>query len=280
MMWTWLLSSANAGLDELHFESMSDWEGAEYKDTEHIQASYERVSLQLGAAIANSALQPCKSNGITGIGIDLNSSFSFIDTRRSIDGTPSPWALMTPDELPSEALWITELVARKGLPMSSEIGAKIGYIGMSKQGNFGAWGRIVPLEGYAQLPDVAIQIGYSGYIGSNQLAVGTTDMGIAIGKGFPMGPQMNVKETIVSPFAAVGKLNIKAMPRVSAALQEELGVASFGSTNSSKDNDKSHAPIYAGAGVQILNNDFRFQMSYRYTASTLSTISGSVGFLY
>ena len=281
MIWAWLITTASgAGLDELHFGAMQDWEGAEYKDTETIRSAYERVTLQLGAAIANTVLHPPASHGLSGIGVDVNSSFSFIDTRRSLDGTPSPWALMTPDELPSDSLWITEVVARKGLPLSSEIGAKLGYIGMSKQGDFGAWGRIVPLEGYANLPDLAIQVGYSGYIGSNQLAVGTTDIGVAVGKGFPIGPQMNVNETVISPFAGAGKLMIRAMPRITKAAQDELGISSYSSNKDNPDYKEGHAPIYAGLGVQILNNDFRFQMSYRYTVNTLSTISGTAGFLF
>jgi hypothetical protein len=72
------LFTAEAAFDELRFDTMLDWQGEAYSGS--YKNAYIKVTQQMCAAIANSALTPPRTNGFQGIGVDLQNSFSFIDS--------------------------------------------------------------------------------------------------------------------------------------------------------------------------------------------------------
>ena len=281
-------SPVQAATDELSLEAMLDWRGQPY-DGDYSSA-YMKVTQQLCSAIANTNNTP-KTYGIQGIGIDAQMSFSFIDTAVDVEGelarneNPSSWALMTPDESPSPHLWIPEVQLRKGLPFSFELGTKVSYIGGSKQGAYGVWGKFNPLEGLGKGPDLAFQWGYSGLVGSDELSLGVQDLSVTLGKSIAFGPYFESNTSHFMPFLSIGVLKTQSIILSDNQLKEELGLENYSSIN---DNDQLEgissidgpSPKFATVGMHFLSNDFRFQLAYRNTFGTLSTVTMSLGFLY
>ena len=281
-------SQAQAASDELSLDAMLTWRGQPYEgDT---SAAYMKVTQQLCAAIANTTNIP-NTYGIQGIGIDAQMSFSFIDTTVDVEGelarneTPSSWALMTPDESPSPHLWIPEVQLRKGLPFSFELGTKVSYIGGSKQGAYGVWGKFNPLEGSEKGPEVALQFGYSGLVGSDELSLGVRDISLTIGKSVPFGPYFESNTSHFIPFLSVGKLKTQSIILSNNQLQETLDLDNYSSIHSNEGLEgvqvvNGPTPAFASIGMHFLSNDFRFQIAYRNTFGTLSSMTMSLGFLY
>ena len=283
-----LSSDAVAATDELSLDAMLDWRGQPY-DGDYASA-YQKVTQQLCAAIANPTNTP-RTYGIQGIGIDAQMSFSFIDTVVDVEGelarneTPSSWALMTPDESPSSHLWIPEVQLRKGLPFSFEIGTKVSYIGGSRQGSYGVWGKFNPLEGLEKGPEVAFQFGYAGLVGSDELSLGVRDLSLTIGKSIAFGPYFESNTSHFIPFLSVGVLQTQSIILSDNQLKEELGLENYSSINTDEQLEgitsiNGPSPAFTTLGMHFLSNDFRFQIAYRNTFGTLSSVAMSLGFLY
>ena len=283
-----LSSTGQAATDELSLDAMLSWRGQPYEGDYSV--AYMKVTQQLCAAIANTTNVP-STYGIQGIGIDAQMSFSFIDTMVDVEGelqrneTPSPWALMTPDESPSPHLWIPEVQLRKGLPFSFELGTKVSYIGGSRQGAYGVWGKFSPFEGAEQGPEVAVQFGYSGLVGSDELSLGVQDLSLTIGKAIPFGPYFESKASHFIPFLSIGMLKTQSIILSNNQLKEELNLDNYSSINSNEQLEgiqsiDGPSPAFTAIGMHFLSNDFRFQFAYRNTFKTLSSVTMSLGFLY
>jgi hypothetical protein len=268
------------GLDTLSLTSMTNWNNTVYEDTASMGVAYDKVIRQLGAGISNRAVAPVRSLGIHGGEVSLRNSITFLDAQIRLDGSPSPWALMTPDEAPMGSLWIPEVAIRKGLPLSTEFGLKMGYIGNSRQGSFGGWGRASILEGYQKTPDLAIQVGYSGYTGNNELALGVMDISLSMGKSFGIGPFANMSSSHITPYSAVGLLSYRAMPRVDEALSSKLGIERISAFSSSTDFTEGYRALTVDAGLHIQSNDFFIHMGSHYTGQASFGMSGQIGLTY
>lgn len=275
-----LVSLASAEPDQISLSAMTDWEGIPYTNTTSINIAYEQVVKQLGAAIANTGANPANTIGIYGVELSFRNSFSFIDTKRELNNAPSPWALVTPDEEPVPILWTPEVQVRKGLPLSMEIGAKVGYLGFSKQGSFGGWFRIAPVEGYEMAPDISFQVGYAGYVGSPELGAGAMDLNMTIGKNFAFGPLTGVNSSVISPFLSAGMFTIRASPRISRDEQSQMGISAVSGFSSSDFFTEGYSPIFVAAGTTIRSSDVYFQLDYRYTIGLLSTFGVNMGLTY
>lgn len=275
-MITMFLSLAYAdSLDDIRLSAMSDWNGHPYTDSDSRFTKYETVVKQLGAAISTPIL-PANTLGIWGFEFGLHQSFSFIETQKSLDNTPSAWALLTPDEDLFPVLVHPKIVVRKGLPLSTEIEMSMGYILLSRQGTFGGALRITPIEGHSIAPDVAIQLGYNAYIANPELSLSTFDTSLIISKKFGFGYLTRITTAHALPFFAIGTATTTADPKISLAEQELLNV----STISGFSTNKNLSNLFFTSGLRLQNQEYAFQIDYRYTLSTLSTFSLSMSWHY
>ena len=227
-----LLQNAFADFDDLRLTAMLDWNGLPYTSESSRQLAYMQVSKQLGAAIAT-PIQPASTLGIWGFELSLQQSFSFIDTEKNIDNTPSAWALLTPDENIFPILCIPKLQLRKGLPLSSELSLSLGYILFSRQSTFGAAARIAPIEGYHIAPDVALQVGYNAYLGGPEFHLGTMDYTAIISKEFGFSYLKGMTTSTFTPFIAIGATNTHISPKISDDAQEALSIGPMSGFSSS-----------------------------------------------
>ncbi len=275
-----LLSLAHAdSLDDIRLSAMTDWDGRPYTSASSRFVAYEQVCKQLGSAIITPIL-PANTTGIWGFEFGFHQSFSFIDTAKSLDNTPSAWALVTPDEDLFPILVHPKIMARKGLPLSTEVELSMGYILLSRQGTFGAALRVAPIEGHHIAPDIAVQLGYNAYISNPELALGTFDTSFVVSKklGFSYLERMTTAHFV--PFFASGIATTHASPKISQEQQDLLNVKPISGFDASPYYNESFRNVFINSGFRLENQEYSFQIDYRYTFDTLSTFSLAMAWHY
>ncbi|MAA80172.1 MAG: hypothetical protein CL916_13040 [Deltaproteobacteria bacterium] len=272
-MITFLLSLTYADtLDDIRLTSMSDWDGRPYTSSSSQFTAYEQVVKQLGAAITTPII-PANTLGVWGFEFGIHQSFSFIDTQKSLDNRPSAWALLTPDEDLFPILVHPKVIARKGLPLSAELEISMGYIFLSRQGTFGGALRVAPIEGYHIAPDVAFQIGYQTYISNPELSLGTFDTSMVVSKRFGLSYLTRLTTAHAVPFFSIGTATINTAPKISKEQQENLNVMPLSGFSGSPYFSEGLSNLFINSGLRLENQEYSFQIDYRYTFNTLSTFS-------
>lgn len=274
-----MVAGANAQAawpDDVTLSQLGTWQGERFTNTDTIGTAYKRVIQQLGMSIANTPLGAAETTGVAGFDIALTSQVSFIDS----SDADAPWRRVHEDAEPSRALFIPGVTVRKGLPLSLEAGARLGYVGFSRQSVFGAWGRLGILEGHQKLPDLTIQAGYSGYVGNTELALGTMDTSIVIGKTFPFGSVTRINTSQISPFIGAGLYRIRATPRLEDAILEELEIGPVSGFSNSEDYAEGYAPGALHLGMRIISGDVQVLTSATLAPNATATISAGIGYVY
>ncbi len=294
-----LATSGFANARDISLLAMDDYGGAStatFGSNDYVVADYQELVKELGATIANKPMAPGETLGISGFNVSATTTFSFIQTG-SLDGTnPSGWELSSPDESAGPvALVIPSVMVRKGLPLSIELGANAGWIATSETGVFGGWGRWGIIEGYRQLPDLSIQIGYAGYVGNDELEVGVMDESMTLGYTMPFGSIKGIHQASFAPYFSIGQEHIHGAPRVDlthSGLDGRItGVTGFktGANDCSTScapgevatvYDKSFAPLVVGGGFRLLSGEFTFTVAGTYTPKVVPTVSVGMGFTY
>lgn len=265
--------------DDVTLTQLNSWDGDAVTDATVMGDAYRTVVRQLGVAIANKPLLPAETLGINGFDVSLVNTWSFIDAYEK-DGV-APWERVNQDGDPSHVLWMPALQVRKGLPFSLEVGGTLGYLAFSRQTAFGAFGRWAVLEGYPSLaPDLTVQVGYSGYIGNSELALGAMDAAVSIGYTIPFGVLRGINQGAISPYTGVGMVKMRAAPLLSDAEQTELGVARLSGWKGSDYYEEGFSPFTAHLGFQLRSNDFTARMGGEWAPKALPLFSFSLGFEY
>ena len=193
---------------------------------------------------------------------------------------PSPWARVHEDGEPSATLWIPGLSARKGLPLSLEAGVNVGYLAFSRQTVVGGYGRWAPLEGYRNLPDVVMQLGYSSYLGNDELSLNVRDASLSIGYSIPIGQMDRIHSGTVSPYGGIGFLRINATPQMSEDDQESLGIRAVSGSQKSPSYIEGFAPLTFHGGLRILSGDFQVLLNLTVAPSSMVTLNSGLGFVF
>ena len=272
-------SAPAAAVGNLSPSSMNDWDGRAYNKTAAIQQGYDIVVKQLGMAIANHP-QSVTSMGLHGFEMSVQNTVSFIDAARYADGSPSPWNLAFSNEEAPENLWIPAIHIKKGLPLSFEIGGRTGMVQGDTGSVFGTYVRYSPVEGYAKAPDISLQSGYTGYIGNADLAVGTMDLSMTIGKAIPFGPLTGVNSSIIKPYVAGGLYWLRSDPRLQPEEQASLGIGPVSAFSKSDFYTEGYRLFAIDAGIEIESNEIVFALSGSYSPGNLLTIEHQFGFAF
>lgn len=261
--------------DDVRLSSLNTFNGQSATNAAIGQA-YERVVQQLGVGVANRPIGAAETTGIYGFDVALTNTVGFIETRES----DAAWRRVHPDADPTRALWIPEITVRKGLPLSVEAGARLGYVAFSRQTVFGAWGRVGLLEGYTSAPDITLQIGYAAYLGNPELAVGTLDSSLVVGKTFPFGRLIGINTATASPFVGAGLYQIRAQPRLDADELDELGIDAVSGFRSSDNFTEGFARPSLHVGLRLLSGDVQFLLGSTVVPNVLSSVSAGIGYVY
>ena len=259
--------------------SMGNWSGKDYTAQDQIQQGFNIVSKQLGMAIANHPHAP-SSMGIHGFEMSLENNIAFIDAKDYLDGSPSPWNLAFSDEDAPQSLWLPTVNVTKGLPLSFEVGLRTGVIPHDTGSLFGSYLRFSPVEGYHKAPDITVQVGYSGYIGNSEMAVGTMDTSIAIGKSIPFGPLTGVNSSVMRPYIAAGMYKMRVDPRLTEKETESLGLTPISSFKNADNFNGEFKSMEVGGGIEFESNEILFALSANYALGNVLSIQHTFGFSF
>jgi hypothetical protein len=144
--------------EDVNLEGMLDQDGELVLDRELLGQSFRQLVMELGTMVANKPTTPADTLGTYGFDVYLSNQFVLTEARDR-KGEPSPWARAHVDEQPAPYQMVPTFSVRKGLPMSTEVGGSIGWIGGSSTGIVGGWARVAIFEGYKPLPDLSLKAG-------------------------------------------------------------------------------------------------------------------------
>lgn len=256
--------------------------GVRVVDTERLAGDYEQLVRELGTVVGNKPVLPASTTGLYGFEFALTTTFVFLDatSRESVDGEPpiSPWDRAVPDEDAESYLFVPTFSVRKGLPLSTEIGASVGWVGLTRTGTASAYGRVALVEGYAPLPDVTLQVGYAGYVGNDELELGVMDLGVTVGGRFGLGSEKNVHTGRIEPFGSFTINRVTALPVVDATTAARTGAVAYRGRDAAA-KDPLVLPQLA-LGTQITNGNVHFRLAVSWCWKTLPTGTAGMGFTF
>jgi len=262
--------------DDVSLRSLGDAPGG----VQAARDAYGTVVRQLGVAIANPSMGAAETVGLSGFDVQLVTSVAFLDARSDKASDPAPWARVHTEGEASRTMWLPGVNVRKGLPLGLEVGGRFSYVGFSRQTVVGGYGRWGLVEGYREWPDIVVQLGYSAYIGNDELDVGVMDASGSIGYSVPFGRKVGLNEGTFSPFVGGGLYKVQGTPRLSAADQQSLGVRAVSGFQGSDSYADGYAPAAAHVGYRLQSGPFQVQMSGAWAPNALPMLNTAVGYVY
>ncbi|MEC7948389.1 MAG: hypothetical protein VX265_12550, partial [Myxococcota bacterium] len=238
------------------------------------------VVRQLGVAVGNPAMGAAETSGLHGFDIQLVNSVAFLDADTGSDSNPAPWQRVQVDGDASRAMWLPGVGVRKGLPLGIELGGRFSYVGFSRQTVVGGYGRWGLVEGYREWPDIVVQVGYSGYVGNDELELGVVDFSGSIGYTVPFGRKAGLHEASFSPYVGGGMYVINARPMLSTTEQRTLGVRPVSGFRNSESYADGYTPAAIHVGYRILSGPFQIQMAGAWAPNALPMVNTAVGYAY
>ncbi len=164
--------------------------------------------------------------------------------------------------------------------MAVEAGAQLGDLAFSRQTRFRGWGRVGLVEGYKKLPDVTLQVGYAGYVGNPELALGVMDTSLVVGKTWAFGRTMGINTASASPYLGFGMYRIRATPRLDESTLEDYGIGEVSGFSSSDAFTEGYAPAAFHLGTRFLSGDFQFLLGSTISPNAGISLSAGLGYTY
>jgi hypothetical protein len=272
-VWLLLARSALAAPEDVTLEGMLEHDGE--KVVTWLGDDWTTLVRELGIVVANKPITPGETLGANGFELSATNTFAFISVEGE-DG-PTAWERATPDEDPGAYLFVPQLTMRKGLPMSFEIGATGGWVGLSRQGTFGGFARLGVVEGYKPWPDLSVQVGYSGYVANDELELGVMDLGVTLGSQFPFGSFPGINNAQFHPYVTFQSLRVSAAP-VDEDVATALGIKAVG--RGSDDADPALVLPQIGGGFVVVNGTVHFKLVGTWVPGSIATATVGMGFTY
>ena len=195
-----------AGFDDIDVDRLNDLEPSRR------QARFNYVVRELAMAATPSPNHAVAALGFYELEAGLETRLAFIHTTAADGEATSPWDDLVRDGDPSPVYFSPGLVLRKGLPYGFEVGGRASWILLTRQFVLSGYGRIVPFGGWKKVPDIAVQLGYTGYVGNDQLQLGVFDLDLTVGYTFKLSGTETRRGTTFSPFGGYSFLLADASP--------------------------------------------------------------------
>ncbi len=245
---------------------------------------YKTVVQELGVTVANKPIYPAETLGINGFEVGLTSTLAFTSGEKNSLDDISTWDRVHVNGDSQNNTWVPGIMVRKGLPMSLELGANFNWLAYSRQTVLGGFVRAAPLEGYRLAPDIAVQVGYAGYIGNDELELGVLDWSGTISYTLPFGTLVGIHHATFAPYLGAGQLIIHAEPRMSTNDQQALGVRPISGFKGSEVWDAEEGPDFRPAqvhtGIRIVNRGVHVRLGAVWTPQVIPALHAGLGFTF
>jgi hypothetical protein len=275
-------SAEAAWPEDVSISSMTSYEGITIVDRDALSTSYTQLIRELGVAVGTRSVLPADTLGIRNFEIVADTTVSF-NSPKGTSADPSPWQRAHTDNDPGAVLYAPGFTMRKGLGFSTEIGVSARWLGNTRQAVVHAFVRAAVVEGYKPWPDVNLHLGYSGYIGNDELELGVFEAGITLGSKFAFGSINGPRTAKISPFVDVTMLSITATPRVDDEVVSSIGATTFGKRGGDADLAPVSGALVVGqfsGGFQLIAGQVSFRVSGGWTSGTMPFVASSLGFTY
>ena len=221
------------------------------------QGRLDFVVRELAMSLSGPPVHAVASLGLYEFEVATSHRLAFQHTETDGPGT-SAWQDLTEGGEPGTIGYMPTLTFRKGLPWSFEVGGEAGWLAGTRQLMVGGYGRWAFVGGWDKVPDVAIQLGYDGYVGNDQLELGVFELDASVGYTFKASSKRERPGTRFSPFVGYGYLMTHARPM--ADVDEVSAVTAWAD----------------GAATGVDPRDFRFHRFF----GGLEILSGQVAFRF
>jgi hypothetical protein len=278
----WSATASAAWPEDVSVSAMTEYEGVRVVDPDLLSEAYRELIRELGVAVGTHSVLPAETLGIRNFEVVADTAVSFTSTQ-GLSNDPSPWQRAHPTHEPGQVFYQPGFTIRKGLGFSVEVGLGARWVGNSRQAVVHGFVRAAIAEGYKPWPDVNIHLGYSGYVGNDELQVGVFEAGLTLGTKVPFGAGQGPRTAKLSPFLDASILTITSTPKVDDATLEAVQPVTYGR----RGGDPELAPVeralvvgqFSG-GFQLVAGQLVFRVSGGWATGTMPFVASSLGFVY
>ena len=266
-----------AGTNDITLSGMTEHGGQPV--SEDLSDDYLQLVRELGTVVANRSAYPAATLGSAGFSLAFQNAWTFTDLGAEA-GVPTPWERATGDERVAPFLAQPGFTARKGFPFSLEAGVSASWIGGTRQGTFGGFGRLGIVEGSKPWPDLSVHLGYSGFVGNDELELAVLDAGATLGAELPFGSVEGFNNATFSPWFDYSLLRIQAFPVLSDEVADAVGAVPV-SGRKSDDGFRPQMLVHRlTGGVQITNGTVTLRIFGHWSPKATAGFSLAMGFDY
>ncbi len=243
------------------------------------QGKLDFVVSELAGLVSGPPAHAVGSLGYLEFEFSFDNRVGFLHTDPLAGEDVSAWDALAEDGDATRVGYLPTVRFRKGLPWSFEVGIDFAWLAGSRQMVLGGYGRWAFLDGWTKVPDVAVSLGYTGYLGNDELDLGVFDLSVAIGYTFDVvsRPGAVRPATKMSPFAgwqllmthaAPGFVDVEGIGPVSAWVDDEAPLVGV--------DPQRFRRHRAFVGLEIGSGEVVFRMSGDFTFAKEAPVS--VGF--
>ena len=279
----WLVGSTTGALanppSDFSLRQMTTLDGQLVEDSSVLSTAFDSLAKDLGTAIAIPSAFPAETPGASGFDISIGNAFVILPASNA--SSPTHWQRATGTAEHETMVYIPSITARKGLPLSMELGATASWLAGGQSGAFGGFFRAALVEGYKPWPDLTLHAGYNGLVGHPELELGVMDVGVTLGSTYAFGSVANIRQAQMSPWLDFTLLQMFTKVRLDDATKSTL----FGDLDESATEDKRGQNSYwlmprIGAGLQITNGTVLFRLAGTWTPQSVPSLFVGMGFSY
>lgn len=156
---------------------------------------FQAFARTFGAALSSVNLMPPETLGHAGFSVNGELSVARIS-----GSTPLPT-----EGRPPGTLLLPSLHVRKGLPFSTELGARVTWVEKSNMATLGGELKVAIIEGFTYLPDIGARLHATRLLGNRDFGLTTGGLDVGMGKQFPIGGMVTL-----TPYGGLDLLGVAA----------------------------------------------------------------------
>ena len=236
------------------------------------QGRLDFVVRELAMSLSGPPVHAVASLGLYEFEVATSHRLAFQHTEGDGPGTTA-WQDLAESGEPGAIGYMPTLTFRKGLPWSFEVGGEAGWLAGTRQFMVGGYGRWAFVGGWDKVPDAAIQLGYDGYVGNDQLELGVFELDVSVGYTFKASSKRERPGTKFSPFVGYSYLMTHAKP---IADVDEVSAVTAWAENPAPGIDPRDFRFHRFfGGLEILSGQVAFRISGDVTSPRTGPLLGA-----